>query len=115
MSQVVPPTTHGSSMPSMHTVPLGIHGGSGPSTYTTPPVIHGGSFPSAYTTPPTTLGGIGSSTMVPQVPPVMQVHHVPANPTTIANPSHINLPFMECINLLDMAQLTNDLIHHQTF
>ena len=75
-SQVVPFATHGGSMPSTHAVPLGIHGGSGPST---------------YTIPPTTLGGTSPSTMVPQVPPVMQVHHVPANPTTIAAPYHINL------------------------
>ena len=104
-------------MPSTHTVPLGIHGGSGPSTYTAPLVIHGGSGPSTYTAPPTTLGGTVPSTMVPQVPPAMQVHHVPGNPTTMATPSHINLgsnlPFMERLNLPNLARLTNDPILHQ--
>ena len=106
-------------MPSTHTISLGIHGGSGPSTYTTPPIIHGGSGPSTYTAPPTTLGGTSSSIMVPQVPPVMQVHHVPANPITTVAPSHINLgsnlPFMAHLNLLDLARLINDPIHHQTY
>ena len=47
------------------------------------------------------------------------MHHVPTNPTTIAAPSHINLgsilPFMACLNLPDLARLTNDPICHQTF
>ena len=55
--------------------------------------------------------------MVPQVPPIMQVHHVPANPTTMATPSHINLgsnlPFMAHLNLPDFARLTNNPICHQ--
>ena len=42
----------------------------------------------------------------------MQVHHVPANPTTMAAPSHINLgsnlPFMAHLNLPNLDQLTND-------
>ena len=49
----------------------------------------------------------------------MQVHYAPANPTTIPSPSHINLgsnlPFMACLNLHDLARLTNDRIHHQDF
>ena len=100
-------------------VPPATHGGSGPSTYTTHPIICGGSGPSTCTVPPTTLGGTGPSTMVPQVPPVMQVHHVPANPTTNAAPSHINLgsnlPFMARLNFPDLARSTNDPIQHQTF
>ena len=68
----------------------------------------------------TTLGGSGPSTMVPKVPLVMQVRHVPTNPTTIVAPSHINLgsnlPFMARLNFPDLAQLlTNDPIHHQFF
>ena len=106
-------------MPSTHTVSLGIHGGNGPSTYTAHLAIDGGSGPSIYTAPPTTLGDTGPSTMVPQVPPVMQVHHVLANPTTMAAPSHINLgsnlPFMAHFNLPDLARLTNDPIRHQKF
>ena len=100
-------------------VPPATQGGSGPSTYTAPPVIHGGSRPSTHTVPPTTLGGTSPSTMVPQVPQVMQVHHVPTNPTTIVAPSHINLgsklPFMARLNLYDLDRLTNDPIFHQTF
>ena len=84
-------------------------------TQAIPPATHGGSGPSIHTILPTTLGGTGPSTMVPQAPPTMQVHYAPANPTTTAAPSHINLgsnlPFMA----LDLTQLTNDPIHHQTF
>ena len=118
-SKFVPPATHGGSIPSTHTVPPGIHGGSGPSTYTALPVIHGGSGPSTHTVPPTTLRGIDPSTMMPQVPPAMQVHYASANPTTMASPSHINLgsnlPFTAHLNLPDLAWLTNDPICHQTF
>ena len=103
-SQVVPPVTHGGIVPSTHTIPLGMPGGSGPSTHTVP-------F--------TTLGGSGPSTTVPQLPPVMQVHHVPANPTTVVAPSHINLgsnlPFMARLNLPDLVRLTNEPIYHQMF
>ena len=70
--------------------------------------------------PPTTLGGIGPSAMVPpQVPPVVQMHYAPANPTTIVAPSHINLGsnllFMTRINLPHLDRLTNDPIRHQYF
>ena len=106
-------------MPSTHTTPFDLPGGSRPSTYTTPLVTHGGSGPATHTVLFTTLGGSGPSTTVPQVPLVMQAHHVPANPTTIATPSHINLgsnlPFMTCLNLPDLAWLTNDPIRHLTF
>ena len=51
--------------------------------------------------------------MVPKLPPTMQVHYAPANPTTTAAPPHIilvsNLPFMAHLNL------THDPIHHQKF
>ena len=67
----------------------------------------------------TTLEGTGPSTMVPQVLLAMQVHYAPANPTTMAAPSHINLgsnlPFMAHLNLLDFPLLTNGPIHHQTY
>ena len=57
--------------------------------------------------------------MAPQVPPTMQVHYAPANPATMAAPSHINLgsnlPFIARLNLPDLARLTNDPIFHQTF
>ena len=105
------------SVLSTHTIPLGMPRGSGPSTYTTPPITHGGSGPSTHIVPFTTLRGSGPSIMVPKVPPVMLVHHVPANPTIIAAPSHINLgsnlPFMANLNLNDLARLTNDPIRHQ--
>ena len=115
----VPPIMHGGSVPSTHIVPLGMPTGSGPYTYGAPPVTHGGNGPSTLTIPLTILGDSGLSTTVPQVTLVMHVHQVPINPTTIAGPSHINLasnlPFMACINLPDLAQLTNDPIFHQTF
>ena len=80
--------------------------------HTVPPTTLGGSGSSTYTIPPTTLGGTGPSTMVPQVPLIMQVHHVPANPTTMVSPSHINLgsnlPFMARLNFPDLAQLINE-------
>ena len=114
-SQAGPLVAHGGSGPSTHTAPPATLGGSGPSTYIAPTVIHGGNFPSTHTVFPTTLGGIGPSTIVPQVPPVMQVHHVPANPTTIAAPSHIklgsNLPFMEHLNLPDLARVKTPNFH----
>ena len=57
--------------------------------------------------------------MAPQVPPTMQVHYAPANPTTMAAPSHIklgsNFHFMACLNLSDLSRLTNDPIRHQNF
>ena len=57
--------------------------------------------------------------MVPQVPPAMQVHYAPANPTTMAAPSHINLgsnlPFMAHLKFLDLAWLKNDPILHQNY
>ena len=115
-SQTVPLIIPRGSGPSTHTVPLGMPRGSGPSTYTAPPITHGGSASSTHTVPFTTLGGSGPSATLP---PVMHMHYVPANPTTIAAPSHINLgskiPFMACLNLPDLAWLTNDPIHHQTF
>ena len=47
------------------------------------------------------------------------MHYAPANPTTIAAPSHINLgsnlPFMAHLNLPDLDRLTNDPIRHQYF
>ena len=49
----------------------------------------------------------------------MQMDYALANPTPIAAPSHINLgsnmPFMAHLNLLDLARLMNDPIHHQSF
>ena len=109
----------GGSGPSTHTIPLGMPGSSGPSTYNVPPIIHVGSVPSTHTVPLTIDGGSVPSITVSQVLPITQVHHVPANPTTIATPSHINLgsnlPFMACLNLPNLALLTNDPIFHQTF
>ena len=90
-----------------------------PTSQTVPPVIPGGSGPSAHTIPLAIPGGSGPSTTVPQVPPVMQGHHVPTNPTTIVGPSHINLgsnlPFMACLNFPELSKLTNDPICHQAF
>ena len=75
-------------------------------------VITGGSGPSTNIVPLTIPKGSGPSITMPQVPPVVQVHHVPVNPTTIVGPSHINLgsnlPFMARLNLPDLARLTND-------
>ena len=111
-NQTMPPVIPGGSVLSTHTVPLGMPGGSGPSTYVSPPVIHGGSGTSAHTVPLSIPGGSGPSTTMPQVPLVMQVHHVPTNPTAISPPSHItpshidlgpNMPSMAHHNLPNLA------------
>ena len=116
-NQAGPSATQGGSGPSTYTTPPATQGGSGPSTYVVPTIIHGGNVPATHTIPPTTLRGIGPSIMVPpQAPPTVHMHYAPANPTTIAAPSHINLgsnlPFMAHLNLPDLAILTNDPIHH---
>ena len=119
-SQAGPLATHGGSGPFTHTVPPATQGGSGPSMYIAPTVIHGGNILTTHTVPPTTLGGIVPSAMVPpQAPPTVHMHYAPANPTTIAAPSHINLgsnmPFMAHLNLPELAILTNNPIYHQAF
>ena len=47
------------------------------------------------------------------------MHYAPANPTTIAAPSHINLgsnfPFMARLKLPNLAWLKNNPIRHQAF
>ena len=113
LTQLPPP------VPTIQTIPPIIPGGSGPSIHTVPLVIPRGSGRSAHTIPLSIPRDSGPSTTMPQVPPFMQGHHVPTNPTTIVGPSHINLgsnlPFMACLHFLDLARLTNEPIYHQAF
>ena len=89
-----------------------------------PPTLPLLSHMGAVALPPTLslpphLGALAHPQWCHKYPHSMQVHYAPTNPTTMAAPSHINLgsnlPFMAHLNLFDLARLTNDPIHHQTF